>query len=328
MATLMTSSVTEEAVSEGAERGAYVVRDAPDHLETQAGKFTGMVASLRERMVDEDRPSWLARIGLPLITLGSCAILFVLYVYAFTGFQEQRAQREMLNTFTSPAGAVPLSGKVPIDGTPTAVIRIPSLGLHQVVIQGTTATELMKGPGVLTQAARPGTIGNAVILGRRATSGAPFSHIETLKPGSQILLATGLGHFRYLVVAVKYAKPGQLSPASPLPGRWLTLVTADSSVKPAGILYARSKLVSDPAASTRAKTAPSDAELGLAGDPAALTPSLVWGIMLALVLGLTFAAYRRLHRQLITVYLLTTPIVLAVALVLFSNLYRLLPATL
>ncbi|MCX6512747.1 MAG: sortase [Actinobacteria bacterium] len=324
----MTSAVTEEAVSEGAEHGTYVVKDAPEHLETDAGKFAGFVAALRERMVDEDRPSWLARIGLPLITLGTCAILFVLYVYTFTGFQEQRAQREMLNSFTSPAGAVPLSGKVPNDGTPTAVIRIPSLGLHQVVIQGTTATELTKGPGVLTQAARPGTIGNAVILGRRATSGAPFASIETLKRGARISLTTGLGHFNYKVVAVKHAKPGQLSPASPHSGRWLTLITADSSVKPAGLVYARSKLMTAPAASTRAKTAPSKAELGLVGDPAALTPSLVWGIILALVLSLTFAAYRRLHRQLITVYLLTTPIVLAVALVLFSNLYRLLPATL
>lgn len=208
------------------------------------------------------------------------------------------------------------------------MIRIDALGLHVVVVQGTTATQLAKGPGVLTQAARPGTIGNAVIMGRRVTAGGPFAKLGDLKAGEVVHLSTGLGRFRYVVVKVGETRPGQLSPASPRPGRWLTLMTANSTTKPSGYVFARARLASAPAASAKPKTPPTAAELGLAGDPAALWPSAIWSGLLGLVLAVTFWAYRRLHRQLATVYLLTTPVVLATALVAFSNLYRLLPATL
>ena len=303
----------------------YVVRDLPEDQGYEERPDPRWRVALRERMADPDRPSFSARIGLPVLTSGLCVLLFFAYVYAFTGFQEARTQRQMLDTFTTPAGAVPLSGKVPADGSPTAVLRVPSLGIHEVVVQGTTATYLAKGPGVLTQAARPGTIGNAVILGRRVTAGAPLGQIGELKVGAVVKVSTGLGRFRYRVVEVGSTKPGQLSPASPRKGRWLTLMTANSSTRPTGYLYARAKLTSDPAASTKPHTPPTADELGLVGDPSARWPSVIWSLILAIVLGTTFWAYRRLHRQLATVYLLTTPVVLATALVAFSNLYRLLP---
>ena len=274
------------------------------------------------------RGSWASRFGLPLLTVGICMILFVCYVYAFTGIQEKRTQHAMLDTFTSSAGAVPLSGKVPPDGSPTAVLKIPKLGIDQVVVQGTTATDLTKGPGTLSQAARLGTIGNAVIYGHRTTAGKPFSQIGTLQKGATINVASGLGNFVYKVVGVHEAVPGQLNPASPMKGRWLTLITSNSESFPTGYLYVRAILTSPPGASPPSSTSPAPEYLGLQGDPSAVWPSVIWSSFLLLVLIGTFALYRRFQNYLATAYLLTMPIVVAVALVCFSNLFRLLPGIL
>jgi LPXTG-site transpeptidase (sortase) family protein len=304
----MTSTVTPEAADRKLE--AMVEEAANDALEPE-----------------HPGPSWTARIGLPLLTLGMLAVLFVGYVSVFTDLQQDRIQHKLIDEFTSAEGAVPLSGKIPLDGRATAVLKIPALGLNEVVVLGSTATDLTQGPGVLSQAARPGTIGNAVILGRVATSGAPFAKITTLKPGARILVSTGLGKFTYVVSSIGTTKPGQINPASPTKGRKLTLMTANSSTLPTGLDYVRARLISPPAVSPKPKVPPTQAELGLSGDPAAVWPSFLWSAILLAVVATTFVAYRRLHRHLATVYLLSTPIVVAIALVTFSNLYRLLPAT-
>ena len=297
--------------------------------EAEDRKAEAIVDEVADEALEPENPgpSWTARIGLPLLTLGMLAVLFVAYVSVFTDLQQDRIQHKMIDEFTSAEGAVPLSGKIPLDGRATAVLKIPVLGLNEVVVQGTTATDLTQGPGVLSQAARPGTIGNAVIVGRVATSGAPFEKLTTLKPGDRILVSTGLGKFTYVVSSIGTTKPGQVSPASPTKGRKLTLMTANSSTLPTGLDYVRARLISPPAVSPKPKVPPTQAELGLSGDPAAVWPSFLWSAILAVVVAMTFAAYRRLHRHLATVYLLSTPIVVATSLVTFSNLYRLLPAT-
>jgi 1,4-dihydroxy-2-naphthoate octaprenyltransferase len=55
---------------------------------------------------------------------------------------------------------------------------------------------------------------------------------------------------------------------------------------------------------------------------------VLWGVILAGAFAVTIAAYRRAPHQRWTIYLLSTPIVMAFALVWFENLIRLLPATL
>ncbi len=72
---------------------------------------------------------------------------------------------------------------------------------------------------------------------------------------------------------------------------------------------------------------PSPRDRGLSGDPSALVPTVLWGIVLAIGLGCTFAAYRRWHTYLWTVDLLSTPVVIALLLLWFSSAVRLLPAT-
>ena len=114
-------------------------------------------------------------IGLTLLTLGLCLLLFLAYLFSFTTLQQERKQRQMLNVFTTTAGAVTLSGAIPSEGNPLAVLTIPALHLEQVVVQGTSPTDLAAGPGAMPHTALLGTKGNAVIAGRRYTSGSPFA---------------------------------------------------------------------------------------------------------------------------------------------------------
>jgi len=278
--------------------------------------------------IPKDRSGLLVELGLILTVLGLSMLLFFLYVFNFTNLSEARAQRQLLNVFTTSAGAVPLSGKLPPNGAPAAILSIPELKLRQVVVQGTTSTETAKGPGVMTQAARPGTIGNAVIIGRKLTAGAPFGNIDLLRAGDRFTLESGLGKFHYVVENFGVTTPGHLDPVSPINKPQLTLVTADQPLSSSKMYYVVARQLTEPGSAPKPKKKPSTPYLGFAGDPQALLPSILLGALYLISVVATVIAYRRFRKQLWTVYVLSTPIVLAIALLWFENLYRLLPATL
>ncbi len=265
--------------------------------------------------------------GLILTVVGLSLVLFLVYVMFFTTLRQERSQHQLLNIFTTPAGAVPLSGKLPANGTPAAVLTIPSIGVRQLVLQGTTAVETAQGPGILTQAARPGTIGNAVIIGRKMTAAAPFANLDQLRKGQSIYVASGLGKFRYVVFKYGIATPGQVDPASPVNRPQLTLVTSNNPVGSSDLYYVVARQLTKPGATARVRRPPTAAELGLAGYPGAVLPSILLGLLYLVAISLTVVAYRRYRANTWTIYLLTTPIILAVALWWFENLYLLLPAS-
>ena len=95
------------------------------------------------------------------------------------------------------------------------MLDIPALHLQQVVVQGTTATDLLNGPGIMPGTARPGTKGNAVIAGRRSTAGRPFADLGQLHPGDRILISSGLGRFQVPESwRVATASSGSIDPVS------------------------------------------------------------------------------------------------------------------
>lgn len=269
---------------------------------------------------------WLS-LGLTCTVLGLSLILFLVYVMFFTTLRQERSQHQMLNIFTSSAGAVPLSGKQPANGTPAAVLSIPSLNLRQLVLQGTTAVDTAQGPGILTNAARPGTIGNAVIIGRKDTAAAPFAHIDELRKGQSFYLASGLGKFHYVVTKFGVVSPGQVNPASPVNHAQLTLVTSSSPMSSSNVYYVVGRQLTKPGAVAKVHQAPSADELGLAGYPGAVAPSILLGILYVALIAGTMVSYRRYRAHMWTIYVLTTPIILAVALWWFESLYLLLPAS-
>jgi hypothetical protein len=69
------------------------------------------------------------------------------------------------------------------------------------------------------------------------------------------------------------------------------------------------------------------AERGLSGDAAAVVPAILWGLFLLAAFAVTFYAYWRYRGRHWSVYVLSTPILLAITFVWYGSLIRLLPGT-
>ena len=91
-------------------------------------------------------------------------------------------------------------------GVPVALLRIPRLNRSVAVGAGTSRTDLRDGPGFSPDSAFPNTDGNAVIVGKSVTYGAPFHDINLLVAGDQILVTSPVGTFVYQVSSAQKAK--------------------------------------------------------------------------------------------------------------------------
>ncbi len=84
-------------------------------------------------------------------------------------------------------------------GGPLGRITIPKIGASFVVVNGTQAADLRKGPGLYEQTPLPGLGGTVAVAGHRTTYLAPFRHIDRLKPGDTVRLSMPYGVFTYAV---------------------------------------------------------------------------------------------------------------------------------
>ncbi|MBU4213818.1 MAG: class E sortase [Actinobacteria bacterium] len=222
--------------------------------------------------------------------------------------------RGQLAAETAPLGTV-------APGEPVALLRIPTLGLEQVVVEGTASSDLQSGPGHRRDTVLPGQKGVSVVYGKALTSGAPFRSITTLTEGDGIEVTTAQGVFTYRVDGVRRA--GDPLPAATSGGR-LTLVTAEvSNLMPTGVVYVDATLSGTPVTGAGRVSAIPDSEKPLAIDTSDL-PMLVvaLGALLAGVLGITMLRGRVPAAVLWT---LATPVVLASLWLTAAQLSHLLP---
>jgi sortase A len=85
------------------------------------------------------------------------------------------------------------------EGDPLGRIVVHRLGLNMVFLDGTSESSLEKGPGRDLQTYMPGQNRLIYIAGHRTTFLAPFSQINTLRPGDRIELEVPYGTFVYIV---------------------------------------------------------------------------------------------------------------------------------
>lgn len=88
-------------------------------------------------------------------------------------------------------------------GDALALLTIPRLGLRVVVVQGTGADELARGPGHYPTTPLPGLGGTVAVAGHRTTYSQPFRHLDELRAGDRVDLTTPYGSFRYAVYEQK-----------------------------------------------------------------------------------------------------------------------------
>ncbi len=84
-------------------------------------------------------------------------------------------------------------------GSAIGRLRVGRLGLNMVLLNGTDAATLKKGPGRDERTYMPGEGELVYIAGHRTTYGAPFAHIDRLHKGDLVVVEMPYGRFRYRV---------------------------------------------------------------------------------------------------------------------------------
>jgi sortase A len=98
------------------------------------------------------------------------------------------------------------------EGKPIGRIVAPNMdGLSMVVVQGTDASSLQKGPGHYPETPFPGEGGTIGIAGHRTTYLAPFRHIDSMHRGDRVVVKMPYGTFVYRVQATTTVKPDEVS---------------------------------------------------------------------------------------------------------------------
>lgn len=243
------------------------------------------------------------------------------------------SQQQLSNSFryelaqgTAPVSEGTVDKVLLTSGTPVAMIDIPAIGVHEIVVEGTDSGTLRAGPGHRRDSVLPGQAGYSVIMGRAAAYGGPFSRLQELIPGEQFTVTTGQGEHTYSVLGVRYA--GDPTPPALGAGKSrLVLETARGpAFIPSGLARVDAELVSETkpagARQTTYLTVP------LADRELATDTSTVWALAFALQFLLLVElaavwAFRRVGlRKTWTVFL---PVTAVGGLFVADQLVRLLP---
>ena len=86
-------------------------------------------------------------------------------------------------------------------------IKIPSIGVDQVLNLGVSEKVLSQGFGLWPGTAQPGEIGNAVVGGHRTSHTKPLANIDKVKVGARIYFVIPTGMAVYQVTKTKILKP-------------------------------------------------------------------------------------------------------------------------
>jgi len=180
-------------------------------------------------------------------------------------------------------------------GAPVAFIEIPEIGLRQVVGEGTTSSVLFSGPGHRRDTPLPGQAGTSVIAARKAAFGGPFSNIDELEAGDEIIATTGQGVFTYEVIGVR--REGDPVPPPEAGSGRLLLATADGrAFMPDGVLRVDAAIVGDaavgPARLTTATALPGSEQF-MGADTSTIVVLVLW---LQALIGLSVGAIWAWHR--------------------------------
>jgi sortase A len=332
-------------------------------------------------------------VGRASITVGVLILLFVVYQLWGTGLAEARAQHRLRHQFerslaggrpatpttgsaaggtastatdatptTSTVAVTPPPGPPAIPGEAVGIIRIPRIGVNAALVEGVGVGDLKQGPGHYPNSPLPGHSGNAAIAGHRTTYGAPFYHLDELRPGDDIELTTREGTFAYTVASSREVAPTELSVLDASPDNRLTLTTCTPRFSAVRRLIVVSRLVGTaiPAtgrpvtpppttvpATTPASAPPAGATVPIttsaptstlpdpsgvaAGESASLSgtggstvPAIAWALVCAAVWLATFVVARRWRRW--PAYLLGTPVFLVALFMFFENFAGFVPA--
>jgi sortase A len=262
-------------------------------------------------------------IGRVLIGAGIILLLFTAYQIWGTSLQEGHTQNALRNTLqqeahnnevrralaeataldklpTGPPQIAPTT-HAPSEGNPVGEIRIPVIGINQVVVEGTNTQDLRKGPGHYIGTPLPGQAGNASVAGHRTTYGHPFYNLDVLKAGDKIVLTTFQGIFVYDTVRSEVVSPSDGEVLRNAFGAYLTLTTCNPRFSATTRLVVFAKLAHSqlfPNSGLPAGTVGKPQSGDLAGTTSGqLDTAILWGAGVAAFGAIILLAAHRFRRQ-------------------------------
>jgi sortase A len=261
-----------------------------------------------------------------MIAIVSCWVAIQLLV--LSGVSQDRAQTLLYEDFRHQlAGATAPVGPIVRVGEPVALLTIPSIGLQQVVIEGTSSGDLLVGPGHRRNSPLPGQVGTSVVYGRATTYGGPFGDLTELRSGDEIVVDSGQGQKVFHVAGVRRA--GEPLPQPPADGAArLILVTAEGEgrfggIAPDSVVYVDADAKEGfPAPSGRPSAVPSSEQVMATDHTAYPLLALCLALLLALTLGI-IAARQRWSAAL--VWVVAAPLAIALSWATTDVVMRLLP---
>jgi len=249
------------------------------------------------------------------------------------GLQHMVAQQQLTDTLrmelaqgTAPVSEGTVDKVLLADGAPLGIIDIPSIGVHEVFVEGSDSGTTRLGPGHRRDTVLPGQAGISVVMGRAAAYGAPFSRLQELSPGQQFTVLTGQGEATFSVIGVRYAGDPAPTPLAAGESRLILETARGPAFIPGGVARVDAQLTSETRPAGIRQT--SYTTLPAAHKELATDTTTVWALAFALqfFLLIEFAAvwsFRRVGaRKTWTVFI---PVVSLGGLLVADQLVRLLP---
>ena len=278
--------------------------------------------------------------------IGIIVLLFVAWQLWGTAIAQHQAQDQLKSQFdaaikshhappeaktTGGTTLIPASTNFPspADGSVVARLQIPSIGVDQYVVSGTSDDDLAKGPGHYVGTALPGQAGNVAIAGHRTTHGAPFNGLGRLVAGDRIILTTTWGeHLTYLVTGTPVAvSPSDVSVLNYFGDNRITLTTCNPEFSSTQRLVAVGELKANAPTAKPAKAVIYHVvDPGTASWDWSLLPAVGLEVCLLLLLGLS---YRRTDFWFgrVAKWFILVPVWAALLYLLFGTLTSFLPSS-
>lgn len=151
-----------------------------------------------------------------LVGVGSAALAYPAVAYAGGALRQTRLSAEVRTLLGPPesvrrdAGLARPVATRPFPGQALGIVRIPSIGVDHVFLEGVTDGVLLTGPGHVPGTALPGSVGVSVLAAHRDMH---FRDLKDVRVGDAAFIALQGRRLDYRVVSRRIAEPDE---------RWVT----------------------------------------------------------------------------------------------------------
>ena len=211
----------------------------------ETGRSKNRISDGAGFLLDAMRARPVARLMLSGLSVILALVGVGMLAYPFaTNLYQGRLQTKLAIEITKPEiKQAYVEGELAI-GDPLTRIKIPSIDVNTVVVEGTSASALRAGAGHYPNTPLPGEDGNVAIAGHRTTYGKPFANVDRLKVGDEIVLETPIGRHVYKVSRDPFIVANtDWSVISQTPGHTLTLTACHPKGSAAKRIVVKAEMV-------------------------------------------------------------------------------------